>query len=232
MSQISTEVQKLNQDAIVTFCYIDATDIGGGIFRFTHARNGTVLFGGNSYLPLAFETEGFEIRPDSEPTTPILRIQTTDSFIPAFVKQYSDGRGAIFCRMRTYRAFLDDGDDPDSTQLFPPEVYYIERKSKDDRIEGVLEWELSSILDQEGMMFPIRQVVRGYCDYIYRRWSGTEWIPGTCPYGASRYYDRKGVSTANPANDVCGKRLSDCKLRFGQNAVLPYRGFPGVGRVR
>jgi hypothetical protein len=29
--------------------------------------------------------------------------------------------------------------------------------------------------------------------------------------------------------DICGKRLSSCKLRFGKGAQLPFGGFPGVG---
>jgi len=34
---------------------------------------------------------------------------------------------------------------------------------------------------------------------------------------------------ANKSLDVCGKRLSSCKARFGQNAQLPFGSFPGVG---
>ena len=230
----SSESQKLDQDAIVTFCTIDATPIGGGIFPFTHARNGPVLFNGITYHPLEFETDGFEIRNDSEPATPTLSISTTDTFIPAFIRQYNNGLGAIFTRYRTYRMFLDDGSDPDPNQLFPPEVYFIERKSKDNRKEGVLEWELSSILDQEGLMWPPRQMVRSYCDYRYRAWDASEnrFIGGECPYNGAKMYDLNGNEVTDPKLDRCGKKLSDCKLRFGQNAVLPYRGFPGVSRVR
>lgn len=35
--------------------------------------------------------------------------------------------------------------------------------------------------------------------------------------------------TGDPLNDVCGKRLSSCKARFGENAELPFGSFPGVG---
>ena len=30
--------------------------------------------------------------------------------------------------------------------------------------------------------------------------------------------------------DVCGKRLSSCEVRFGDNVDLPFGGFPGVGQ--
>ena len=33
----------------------------------------------------------------------------------------------------------------------------------------------------------------------------------------------------NAIGDVCGKRLSSCKLRFGELAELPFGAFPGIG---
>lgn len=63
--------------------------------------------------------------------------------------------------------------------------------------------------------------------------------------GTMRLYNGAGVSlwdsgyssnvepmtsiAANQSLDVCGKRLSSCKARFGQNAQLPFGSFPGVG---
>jgi lambda family phage minor tail protein L len=35
--------------------------------------------------------------------------------------------------------------------------------------------------------------------------------------------------TVDPAKDVCGKRLSSCKARFGANAELPFGSFPSLG---
>ncbi len=37
------------------------------------------------------------------------------------------------------------------------------------------------------------------------------------------------TGTGDPLKDVCGKRLSSCKARFGENAELPFGSFPGVG---
>ena len=48
--------------------------------------------------------------------------------------------------------------------------------------------------------------------------------------------NRRGVGeplrqtgTANPLDDVCGKRVSSCKKRFGEYGELPFGSFPGVG---
>jgi len=35
--------------------------------------------------------------------------------------------------------------------------------------------------------------------------------------------------TVDPAKDICGKRLSSCKARFGANAELPFGSFPSLG---
>ena len=37
------------------------------------------------------------------------------------------------------------------------------------------------------------------------------------------------TGTGSALDDVCGKRLSSCKIRFGNTADLPFGSFPGVG---
>jgi len=55
----------------------------------------------------------------------------------------------------------------------------------------------------------------------------------TTPLWASGYSTaiepRIITGTVDALNDVCGKRLSSCRKRFGENAQLPFGGFPGVG---
>ncbi len=45
--------------------------------------------------------------------------------------------------------------------------------------------------------------------------------------GAS-YYDANDVIATTAANDVCGKRYTSCKIRFGTR-VMPFGGFPSAG---
>ena len=35
--------------------------------------------------------------------------------------------------------------------------------------------------------------------------------------------------TVDPAKDICGKRLTSCKARFGANSELPFGSFPSIG---
>jgi len=34
------------------------------------------------------------------------------------------------------------------------------------------------------------------------------------------------------AQDVCGKRVSSCEVRFGTNAELPFGGFPAAALIK
>ena len=52
-----------------------------------------------------------------------------------------------------------------------------------------------------------------------------------CPYTGEACYDKNGETT-DESGDVCGHRLSDCVLRFGEGNPLYYGGFPGVARTR
>jgi len=75
-----------------------------------------------------------------------------------------------------------------------------------------------------------RRTIEEFCPWKYR---GTE-----CGYegdecftvndsriaAANKIVDADG----NVTNDICGKKLSSCKKRFGNNVDLPYGGFYGA----
>lgn len=82
-------------------------------------------------------------------------------------------------------------------------------------------FELASSLDMVAVRLPRRQYIQNCCTWLYR---GAD-----CGYSGGPVADAGGNPTTNPTLDACGKQLSDCKLRFGANAVLPFGGFPGCG---
>lgn len=43
------------------------------------------------------------------------------------------------------------------------------------------------------------------------------------------YFNENDQGVSSQSLDICGKRLSSCKARFGATAELPYGGFPGIG---
>lgn len=133
-------------------------------------------------------------------------------------------------RIKTFRKYLDDGTHPGTGAKFSDENYVIERKASQSR--HLLKFELSTKLDQQGTQIPNLKIIRDSCVQKYRVWTerGFEYVGASCPYAGGRFFKTNGDPTSNPEEDACGKRISDCKARFGANAVLPRLAFPGVGR--
>lgn len=235
MSQIiATDVQHLEQDAIVTMFEIDARKFGDGILRFTPGPvdGGPVQFDGYDYQAVPITAEGFAWDGTGKLPRPSLTATAMELAFLSLVISADDLVGAPVKRMRTYRRHLDDGSNPDPEALFPVDFYVIERKASQNRRQ--IQFELSVQMDQEGRQIPHRQILRDSCTHSYRWWDGSQYrYEGvTCPYAGSGEWGKDGSPVSPGETDACGKRLRDCRLRFGSNAVLPTRAFPGVGRVR
>lgn len=110
----------------------------------------------------------------------------------------------------------------DPTAEYPRDIYYIDRRSAETR--DYVEFELASATDLAGVRLPRRQIVQNCCSWRYR---GAE-----CGYTGTSYFNINDVAVGSLSLDVCGKRLSSCRARFGSNAELPYGGFPAAGLVK
>ena len=86
-----------------------------------------------------------------------------------------------------------------------------------------MQFELASSLDLVSIRLPRRHFIQNCCAWLYR---GPD-----CGYTGAPVADAAGNPTTNAAVDACGKQLTDCQLRFGTSAVLPFGGFPGCGLV-
>jgi phage-related protein len=107
---------------------------------------------------------------------------------------------------------------PDPLAEFPREVYFVDRKSAENR--DVVEFELASAFDMAGVRAPKRQCITR-CQWVYRS--------AECSYTGTNYFNVSDAPVGNANQDVCGKRIDSCKARFGQNAELPHGGFVGIG---
>lgn len=110
----------------------------------------------------------------------------------------------------------------DPTKEFPPEMWFIERKSAESA-EGV-EFELSSALDFNGVRLPRRQIIANQCPFRYRG--------PLCNYTGPAVADELDVPTSDPALDKCGKRLQSCRMRLWPDNILNFGGQPAAGLVR
>lgn len=194
---------------------------------------GSVTFGGHTYLPFPIQAEGFEFSGKGTLPRPSVTI-ATDASIISLISNPNQYIGLTFKRIRTYRKFLDDGENPDPNATFPVDEYVIDRKTS--QTSKILQFELCSRIDQEGKRIPARQIIRDSCPYSYRRYNPSATLNFSyqevmaCPYTGTEYFDAAGNQTTID-KDKCGKRLTDCQLRFGTEGGVPFGGFPGVGRI-
>lgn len=233
--ELQVASQKLGGETLVSLYTIDATDLGAGVYHITNhveSDGSPVRFGGVEFTPIPLQTEGWELITDGAMPRPTMRISALSPVFNALVREHDNGVGAIVYRQRTFARFLDGHETPDPTAQFSVDIYRVNEKK--DESSGIIEWELASFFDVEGAKIPARQILRDTCTHIYRRWNGSsfDYSKATCPYAGSRMFTKSGGGTSDPSKDACGKKLSDCKLRFGENQPLYTRAFPGVGRTQ
>jgi lambda family phage minor tail protein L len=203
------------------------------IYRF-HAgtnlvNNGEVVWKGNLYLRFPVEADGFEYTGQGTLPRPKIRISNILGSITAILLSLPNGlEAAKVTRIRTLGRYIDGVNfpggtnplgTPDPTAEFPREIYYIDRKSAENR--ELVEFELASIFDLAGVRAPKRQCIANICQWVYRS--------AECGYTGTNYFDANNNAVGSASLDVCGKRLSSCQVRFGTNAELPYGSYPGVG---
>jgi len=201
---ITSEIQKLAPSAVIELFELDLTDLGGDTFLFHAGTNGL--------------------------SQNIIWDGNTYQRFPIEITGFEiNGKGQLPRPRATLSKYLDvenfdGGVNPsaDPTAAFPDDVFYIDRKLTEDR--NIVEFELASPMDLAGVALPRRQIIQNICPWRYR---GAE-----CGYAGSSFFNSADQPVATLAQDVCGKRLSSCKKRFGQSGNLPFGGFPSCGLYR
>lgn len=230
---ILKEINGLAPSAVIELFVLDGSAIGmADPFYFHSGTNGlqqNITWQGQVYVRFPIEASGFEISGQGTLPRPKLRVSNYMGTITAYLLQYGDLAGAKVTRKRTLKKFLDavnftGGVNPtaDPTAYYPDDVFYIDRKAVETR--DVVEFELASSMDLAGIRLPRRQIVQNLCPWKYKG--------GECGYTGTNYFKSDDTATDDVALDVCGKRLSSCKKRFGQTSELPFGGFPGAGLFR
>jgi lambda family phage minor tail protein L len=239
MSKISEHIQKASLGAEVELYQLDLSLFNEGTLYWVAGDEGaltqSVSFDGQEYTPFPITAEGFEQQLKGPLARPTVTVANASGILTPFVVAHGYLVGATFRRIRTFAKFLDDGADPDGDAILRQDEYTLRRLLK-HRSRQFLKWELAASIDATNAVLPARQIVRDFCDHSYRYWDATagafNYDTATCPFAeAAIAFDATDTATS-PQNDVCGKRLGSCKLRFGANAELPFRGFPGVARIR
>jgi hypothetical protein len=149
-----------------------------------------IIWQGKRYVPFPILIEGFEMMARGTLPKPKLtftsqnQIESYDNFfikIKNTVRSIGDIIGLEITRKRTFLKYLDavnfkskggiinDDDfiiDPDPYAQLNSDIYYVDRKLKENK--NVLQYELSSILDLENIKLPLRTLYSEACSFDYR----------------------------------------------------------------
>ena len=232
---IAADVQRPDPGDRIELFDLDCTSLGGGVYRFTKNIfvDQPVLWRGQTYTPMAIEVTGYKLTGKGALPRPVMKISNTTMALSAAVVQWNELLGAVLTRWRTFKKYLDQGTNPDPDACFPPDIYIVKRRTKQNR--KLIEWELGAFMDFEGQKLPRRQILRDTCTLSYRAYRPAtddfDYTHVDCPYTDTRYYDELGQA-ATKDKDKCGRSLNDCKIRFPGKQPLPAFFFPGVARLR
>lgn len=231
--KIYADVQTLEPGEYVDLYELDATAISGDIERFHgYTQVGPIWWQGNEYSAWPIKAEGFERTSDGQQPAPRLQVGNVQGAITALCLYLDDMVGATVIVHRTLGKYLDAANFPDGNptadpaEELPPEMWFVECKTNET--PEVVEFELATAMDFDGVMLPRRQIVANVC-----WWMSCGGYRGPyCGYAGTNYFDKDGNPVDDPADDVCGGRVSDCKLRFGANQPLSYGSFPAADLIR
>lgn len=236
MAVPTSALQAISPGSIIELFVLELNALQHGttdIYRF-HAgtnlvNNGDMVWAGNTYLKFPIEADGFDY--NGQGTLPRPRIRCSNIFgtITSILLTLPSGlEGAKVTRIRTLARYIDAVNfpggtnpygTPDPAAEFPREIYYIDRKSVETR--DVVEFELASAFDLAGIRAPKRQCISSVCQWVYRS--------AECGYTGASYFDANDNPVGSSTLDVCGKRVSSCKVRFGATAELPFGAYSGIG---
>lgn len=194
---IEADLQQGWHDAIVELIDLDLSPITNDpadIFYFTNQLkpdDTKIQWKGNIYEPIPIAAAGYEKSTTGQIAQPTLIVANVLGTFTQVINELDDLVGAKVTRRRTLGKYLDGEPGADPLQEFPIDIFYIERKTQENSM--VISWQLSSVLDLEGLKLPRRIITQNYCQWRYR---GSECgFTGPALYGSNdRYIDTTGLS--------------------------------------
>lgn len=162
------ELQSLTPSAMLELYALDATAIGESVLYFHTGASGLmrpITFQGITYQPTPISVTGFKITGTSEPPRPKMQIANIGGFVSLLSLSTDDLVGAKLTRLRTWARFLDG--EPEAAPIYLEEdVFFVERKVSET--PTVVEFELATPVDMDGVTFPRRKVTSSYCPRDFR----------------------------------------------------------------
>lgn len=220
------DLQGLEGDAIIDLWILDLEPLDADLpaaerfFRFVNyvSTDGqSVAFASQQYIPIPLTASGFNVKTEGVPASPSLTVSNIGLEFTGLINEWNDLIGARLTRRRVLARHLDGGTAADGNAHWPDETWYIQQKESENKL--MVTFKLSTAFDLDGVLLPRRRALRYTCPWIYRG--------DGCGYTGDPVANARDEATTVATEDVCGKRLASCRLRWG-DADLPFGGFPGL----
>lgn len=229
MTSIISSLQESAPSAIIELFQLELSQQIHGSNESYYFHSGTrltsppggIFWAGRQYLRFPIEAEGFEYLGNGQLPRPRIRISnvlnTMSALLLAVNTEYpgNDLTGAKVTRIRTLAKFLDAANFPDNINPYgtpdpsaelPREIYYIDRKTTENK--EFVEFELAAAFDLAGVRAPRRQCIANLCQWEYR---GPE-----CGYIGAAGYD----ANDNPINLISPPNFTGGSATISVGTVL------------
>lgn len=110
---------------------IDFTDVGGGILYLTNNTSlNSISWGGTVYAPNPIQVSDLSNNVQSAAPSVVIDASNLTGIFTHSIALTRDLVGGVITRNVVNRANLDDGDDPSTTPVQPPDIYRIENSAR------------------------------------------------------------------------------------------------------
>lgn len=234
-SKMVQELPKLEQGALIELWEIDlrhipnsdGSDTTGELYRFHNGvsqSRANIWWQGNEYQAYPIKADGFEISGNGPSSRPTLTVSNLYGIITGIAANFGQGLGGKVTRRLVYAQFLDarnftGGKNRKADPTQEAVSYFIieQLKSLDDEQAT---FELASPAETDNAKIPLLMITSDVCIWQYRS--------AQCGYTGGPVADEFDNPTSDRKKDKCSHCIRGCKLRFGDDAVLPFGGFPST----
>lgn len=169
------DLQGLTGDSVVELMVLDLRPIDASIdpalryIRFCNwnvADGQSVYYGPNQYIPLPFQTSGWQMKGSGVPPNPSISVGNIGLEWSGLINTWEDLIGAKLIRRRVLARYLSSSAGAVRTDHWPDEIWYIQQKESENKL--AVTFRLASAFDLDGIQLPRRRTLRYTCMWAYR----------------------------------------------------------------
>lgn len=195
---------------IIELYSIDLTILGSSIYYFhPYETDESVVFSGQTYLPMSIDADGFELSNKGLPT-PKITVSNIFGSMSELINNYDGLQGGTLTRTKI-QSHAPPHSYNSNDIIGIPDIYVVDRFTNESRL--TVTFELRSIFDLSSLKLPRRTIFQTRCPFVYKS--------PDCDYSGS-------LAT-------CNHTVDDCLIHFQQmtgqtSPNLSFGGFAGVDR--